>query len=124
MKVLLDHGAIILTVTKRRADGTSMVCTADNSGELRSRAGVNPDVPAMSAKDRVDIKYGMTKDVNYVAALFIQNAERVREIRAYIKECAVGLPKEGKWEEGKPLPLIISKTESQLALVHFDDILE
>jgi pyruvate kinase len=129
MKVLLDDGAIILTVTKIGIDGTSVICTADNSGELRSRAGVNlpgaeTDLPAMSAKDRVDIKYGMTKDVDYVAASFIQNAEGVREIRAYMEECAKELVKEGQWEEGKPLPLIISKIESQSALSHFDDILE
>lgn len=129
MKVLLDDGAIILTVTKIGTDGTSVVCTADNSGELRSRAGVNlpgaeTDLPAMSAKDRVDIKYGMTKDVDYVAASFIQNAEGVREIRTYMEECAKELAAEGKWEEGKPLPLIISKIESQSALSHFDDILE
>jgi pyruvate kinase len=78
----------------------------------------------MSAKDRVDIKYGMTKDVDYVAASFIQNAEGVREIRTYMEECAKELAAEGKWEEGKPLPLIISKIESQSALSHFDDILE
>lgn len=129
MKVLLDDGAIILTVSKIEPGGTSVICTADNSGELRSRAGVNlpgaeTDLPAMSAKDRVDIKYGMTKDVDYVAASFIQNADGVRQIREYMKECAVELAKEGKWEEGRPLPLIISKIESQSALMHFDEILE
>jgi pyruvate kinase len=127
MKVLLDDGAIILTVIK--IDNQNVVCTADNSGELRSRAGVNlpgaeTDLPAMSAKDRVDIRYGMTKDVDYVAASFIQNAEGVREIRKYMEECASELCKEGQWEEGKPLPLIISKIESQSALMHFDEILE
>lgn len=127
MKVLLDDGAIILTVIK--IDNQNVVCTADNSGELRSRAGVNlpgaeTDLPAMSAKDRVDIRYGMTKDVDYVAASFIQNAEGVREIRKYMEECASQLLNEGQWEEGKPLPLIISKIESQSALMHFDEILE
>merc|ERR1719296_525669 len=119
MKVLLDDGAIILTVTDVEADveNGKVTCVADNSGEIRSRAGVNlpgaeTDLPAMSAKDRVDIKYGMTKDVDYVAASFIQNGEGVREIKAYIEQCAKELAAEGLWEEGWRLPLVISKIES------------
>lgn len=126
-KVLLDDGAVILTVQSVESDkeyhGT-VTCTIDNSGDLRSRAGVNlpgaeTDLPAMSNKDKIDIKYGMTKDVDYVAASFIQNAEGVREIRRYMKECAEELG----MEPGYPLPLIISKIESSAALKNFDGIL-
>ncbi len=112
-KVLLDDGAVILTVTEVEDSKDlygNVTCTIDNSGDLRSRAGVNlpgaeTDLPAMSAKDKVDIKYGMTKDVDYVAASFVQSADHVREIRHYMKQCAeeLGLG------ESYPLPLIISK---------------
>jgi len=128
MQVLLDDGAITLTVTDVESEkdyyGT-VTCVIENTGELRSRAGVNlpgaeTDLPAMSDKDRVDIKYGMTKDIDYVAASFIQNADGVNEIRRYIKDCA----KELGWGEGAPLPLIISKIESMSALRNFDAILE
>lgn len=131
MKVLLDDGAIIMTVSEVEADkehGT-VTCVADNSGEIRSRAGVNlpgaeTDLPAMSDKDKVDIKYGMTKDVDYVAASFIQNAEGVRQIKAYMEQCAKELAAEGQWEPEHPLPLIISKIESVSGLKNFDEILE
>jgi pyruvate kinase len=123
-KVLLDDGAVILTVTQINESDGSVVCTVDNSGELRSRAGVNlpgaeTDLPAMSEKDKKDIKYGLEIDVDYVAASFIQTAEGVTEIRDYMKACAeeMGL-------SDRPLPLIISKIESQSALKHFDAILE
>jgi len=123
MKVLLDDGAVILTVTHVNDSDGSVVCTIDNSGELRSRAGVNlpgaeTDLPAMSEKDKKDIKYGLEIDVDYVAASFIQTADGVTEIRNYMKECAeeMGLA-------DRPLPLIISKIESQSALTNFDDIL-
>ena len=126
-KVLLDDGAVILTVqsVENKDFHGTVTCTVDNSGELRSRAGVNlpgaeTDLPAMSAKDKLDIKYGMTKDVDYIAASFVQNAEGVREIRRYIKECAEELG----FEPTYPLPLIISKIESVAALKHFDAILE
>lgn len=130
MKVLLDDGAIILTVTEvEHGDNGTVTCTADNTGEIRSRAGVNlpgavTDLPAMSEKDRVDIKYGMSKDVDYVAASFIQTADGVREIKEYMEQCAKELTEEGKWELGHPLPLIISKIESVSGLNNFDDILE
>ena len=44
MKVLLDDGAVILTVTDVESEkdfNGSVTCSIDNSGELRSRAGVN-----------------------------------------------------------------------------------
>uniref|UniRef100_A0A6U3Z1Y0 Pyruvate kinase n=1 Tax=Ditylum brightwellii TaxID=49249 RepID=A0A6U3Z1Y0_9STRA len=127
MKVLLDDGAITLTVRsveKEKEFHGSVVCTIDNTGDLRSRAGVNlpgaeTDLPAMSDKDKVDIKYGMTKDVDYIAASFIQNAEGVRQIRRYLKDCARDLG----WDTAAPLPLIISKIESVSALQNFDEIL-
>lgn len=127
-KVLLDDGAVILTVTDVESSKEfhgNITCTIDNSGDLRSRAGVNlpgavTDLPAMSAKDKVDIKYGISKDVDYIAASFVQSAEHVMEIRDYMKVCAdeLGL------DPGYPLPLIISKIESALALKNFDSILE
>ena len=102
-----------------------VTCSVDNSGELRSRAGVNlpgaeTDLPAMSPKDKVDIKYGMTKDIDYIAASFVQSADNVIEIRQYIKECAVDLGLDPSY----PLPLIISKIESATAMKNFDSILE
>ena len=129
MKVLLDDGAITLTVTSVDTADGSVSTVADNTGELRSRAGVNlpgatTDLPAMSDKDRVDIRYGMTKDVDYVAASFIQSPGGVREIRSYMEECAKELEAEGLWKKGNPLPLLISKIESVSALRNFDEILE
>jgi len=124
MKVLLDDGAVILTVTEINESDGSVVCSIDNSGELRSRAGVNlpgaeTDLPAMSEKDKKDIKYGLEIDVDYVAASFIQTADGVTEIRDYMKACA-----EEMGVGDRPLPLIISKIESQSALKHFDAILK
>lgn len=126
MKVLLDDGVVILTVVSVETgkENGIVTCTIDNTGEIRSRAGVNlpmaeTDLPAMSEKDKTDIRYGLTIDVDYVAASFIQNADGVREIRSYMETCA----KEMGWEASRPLPKIISKIESASALKHFDEIL-
>ena len=71
-------------------------------------------LPAMSEKDRVDIKYGIENDVDFVAASFVRDAAGVREIRSYIDEIkgdGVG-------------PLIISKIENVEGLDNFEEILE
>lgn len=120
--VLLDDGAVVLTVTE--INGDKVVCHIDNTGDLRSRAGVNlpgteTDLPAMSDKDKADILYGMTKDIDFVAASFVQNAQNVLDIRAYLQECQQQLN-----QTDRPLPLIISKIESLSALQHFDEILD
>lgn len=128
MKVLLDDGAVILTVDAVSDNGTNgtLSCTVENTGDLRSRAGVNlpladtSDLPAMSDKDKADIKYGMTMDIDFVAASFVQTAAGVEEIRAHIAQCA----KELGWAPDTPLPLIISKIETAGSLKHFDAILE
>lgn len=127
-KVLLDDGAITLTVTEVIKEGEygKVICTIDNTGDLRSRAGVNlpladtSDLPAMSDKDKNDIKYGMTKDIDFVAASFVQTADGVRQIRKHIQDCAQELG----WDKDRPLPMIISKIESASALKHFDEILK
>jgi pyruvate kinase len=126
MKVLLDDGAIFLSVESTDVGNGTVTCKINNTGDLRSRAGVNlpladiSDLPAMSDKDKADIKYGMTKDIDFVAASFVQTAQGVREIRAHIQQCA----KELGWSDDMPLPLIISKIETAGALTHFDEILQ
>ena len=125
MKVLLDDGAVTLTVKSTNVGSGTVECVIENTGDLRSRAGVNlpladtSDLPAMSDKDRADILYGMSMDIDFVAASFVQTAAGVREIRQHITDCANKLG----WDKSHPLPLIISKIETAGALKHFDGIL-
>lgn len=126
MKVLLDDGAILLNVQSTDTSQGTATCTIHNTGDLRSRAGVNlpladiSDLPAMSDKDKADILYGMTKDIDFVAASFVQNAQGVREIRQHIQDCA----KQLGFASDTPLPLIVSKIETAGALKQFDEILK
>lgn len=116
-RILLDDGAVTLECTA--VSENTVISTILNTGDVRSRVGVNlPGVktglPAMSEKDRVDIKYGIENDVDFVAASFVRDAAGVREIRSYIDEIkgdGVG-------------PLIISKIENVEGLDNFEEILE
>lgn len=117
-RILLDDGAVTLEVNSITGETVSTVVL--NTGQVRSRVGVNlPGVktglPAMSDKDRVDIKYAIENDVDYVAASFVRDRKGVEEIRDYINSHV---------KEGEVGPLIISKIENEEGLVNFEEILD
>lgn len=87
-KILIDDGLIELEVVKK--DGSDIVCKVLNGGELGERKGVNvPNVPvrlpAITEKDKEDIKFGVEQEVDFIAASFVRNAECILEIKAYLK---------------------------------------
>ena len=126
--VLLDDGAIVLQVVSTDLTHNTVTAVVQNSGSLRSRAGVNlpladtaQHLPALSEKDKADIRYGMTTaDIDFVAASFVQTAQHVTDIRRHCAAVAAELP---EWQN-KPLPLIVSKIETASALQQFDEILQ
>jgi pyruvate kinase len=113
--VLLDDGLLNLTVTEIK--GNDVICRVENTGELGNKKGVNlPGVsvklPALSEKDKSDIIWGASQDVDFVAASFIRKASDVHEIRALLEA-----------NGGKRIK-IISKIENQEGVDNFDEILE
>lgn len=113
--VLLDDGLIQLTVTE--IAGNDVICRVENTGELGNKKGVNlPGVsvqlPALSEKDKSDIIWGASQDVDFVAASFIRKASDVEEIRELLNA------------NGGENIKIISKIENQEGVDNFDAILE
>lgn len=87
-KILIDDGLIELEVMKK--EGADIVCKVLNGGELGERKGVNvPNVPvrlpAITEKDKEDIRFGVEQEVDFIAASFVRNAECILEIKAYLK---------------------------------------
>mmetsp|Transcript_3989 Transcript_3989/g.7492 ORF Transcript_3989/g.7492 Transcript_3989/m.7492 type:complete len:563 (+) Transcript_3989:90-1778(+) len=120
--ILLDDGAVSLNVDSV-VDSESVKCSVMNDGSIRSRVGVNlpgvkTSLPPMSSKDLIDIKYGVSNDVDFVAASFVRDAEGVRQIRGYIQETIDEIC------PGCRPPLIISKIENVEGWDNFDEILE
>ena len=112
--ILIDDGLIGLRVKAK--NGREIVCTVVNGGELGERKGVNvPNVPvrlpAITEKDREDIRFGAEQQIDFIAASFVRNAECILEIRAFLKECkAPNIP-------------IIAKIENAEGIKNIDEII-
>ena len=112
--ILIDDGLIGLKV-KEIVD-QDIVCEIVNGGELGERKGVNvPNVPvrlpAITEKDKEDIKFGVEQDIDFIAASFVRNAECVLEIRAFLKELDA------------PYIPIIAKIENAEGIKNIDEII-
>ena len=86
--ILIDDGLIGLRVESKTE--TEIVCSVVNGGELGERKGVNvPNVairlPAITDKDRDDLKFGVEQGVDFIAASFVRNAEAIKEIKELLR---------------------------------------
>ena len=112
--ILIDDGLIELHV--ERVEGTEIYCRIMNGGELGERKGVNvPNVkiklPALTDKDKEDIRFGIELGFDYIAASFIRSADAIREIRQML-------------DEGGSSMGIIAKIENAEGLENLDEIIE
>ena len=112
--ILIDDGLIGLKVVSKNAK--EIVCEVINGGELGEKKGVNvPNVavrlPAITEKDKDDIKFGVEQGIDFIAASFVRNAECVLEIRAYLKEL------------NAPYIPIIAKIENAEGIRNIDEII-
>jgi pyruvate kinase len=122
--ILFDDGAIAAKVDSVAATAGTVKCTVLNSGLLGQKKGINIPgaeikLPAMSDKDRADLKWGVENDVDMVAASFVRKGSDVREVRKYLSEM---MTLHGPSPD-HPLPKIVSKIESTEALTNFSEIL-
>jgi pyruvate kinase len=123
--ILLDDGAVELSVDSKDEKLGLVHCTIVNSGTLGSRKGVNlpnakVQLPAMSDKDKKDIRWGIENDIDCIAVSFVRKPQDLIDIREYAKELFI----EYKYPTNHPLPKLISKIESTEAMENFDLILE
>lgn len=70
--------------------------------------GVTIEADVITAKDKQDLKFGLSQGIDYVALSFVKDASNVKALRKLIRK--------------KPVK-IISKIERKEALDHFDEIL-
>jgi pyruvate kinase len=114
-RITVDNGIINLEVLEVRVH--DLRCRVLDGGKLGSRKhinlpGVRVNLPSITDKDRVDIRFGVEHDVDFIALSFVRNAEAVLDARKVIEDA------------GGHHAKIISKIENQEGVENFDSILE
>ncbi len=88
-RILIDDGLVAFEVLKI-VDGTDIICKALNGGPLSNRKSINVpgiklNMKFVSDKDREDIEFGLSQDIDFIAASFTRSAQDVRDIKAILK---------------------------------------
>ncbi|KAF4573018.1 Pyruvate kinase [Pleurotus pulmonarius] len=112
--IYVDDGILSLLVLT--IDGSNVHVRTLNNGTLSSRKGVNlpkteVDLPALSEKDKADLKFGVKNGVDMIFASFIRRGQDVVDIREVLGP------------DGANIKIIV-KIENEQGVENFDEILK
>lgn len=114
-RILLDDGLIELEVRVTTHD--EITCRVITGGLLTSKKGLNlPDaslsIPAITDKDREDLRFALAHDVDWIALSFVRTADEVRQLKALIE----------KYNGGDVPALVVAKIEKPQAVLNIEEI--
>jgi len=112
-RILLADGLIELRVEQVR--GREVICEVVNGGALGEHKGINLPgvrlrVPALTPKDREDLRFALKHGANYIAVSFVRRPEDVVLAKSLVRRA------------GKDTP-VIAKLEKPEAIENLDAIL-
>lgn len=113
MIIMLDDGKKKLIVEK--VIGSEVYTRVLVGGTIKSRRGVNIpgaylSIDALTAKDKLDLNFGIKMNVDFVALSFVRTAKDIENLRALIKK-------------SKGTQAIVAKIETQEAVDNIDEII-
>lgn len=114
-RLLIDNGYIAAHIVETSDEGVQI--EFENHGVILSSKGVNiPNVelnlPAMTSKDELDIRFGCENDIDAIAASFVRCGDHVLAIKKLLAE------------EKRSDILVIAKIENNEGVHNFDSILQ
>jgi len=117
-RLLLDDGRLTLEVVSVK-EQNALTAKVIIGGSLSSHKGINlPGVhlriAGFTKKDKADLAFGTSQNVDAVAISFVRTAEDVKKVREALEPLS----------NGKRLPLLIAKLEKPEALDNLDAILD
>ena len=88
-RILIDDGLIEVTVS--RVQGAEITAQVVTGGVLTSNKGLNLPraslaIPAITEKDKEDLRFALEEQVDLVAMSFVRTAEEVLEMKGLIRE--------------------------------------
>jgi pyruvate kinase len=114
-RILINDGLVELVVTS--VDETHVTTRVIHGGPISSKKGMNfPDseltIPAITDKDRKDVKFAVEQGLDYIAASFIRRKSDILDLRELLHEAG-----------GDDIH-VIAKLEKPQAIDNLDEILE
>lgn len=87
--ILLNNG--LLTFRVEKIEDKDIICKVVCGGELSDRKSMSfpgkvMKQPYLSEQDKMDIKWGVEHDVDYIACSFVSSAQDLIDVRNYMKE--------------------------------------
>jgi len=115
-RILLNDGLLELEVVGK--DPAGLTCRAVRGGPLASRRGINLpkvrlDVPALTDKDRDDVRFALEHDIDFLALSFVRCAEDILLLRKLIDDAGKGRSVQ-----------VVAKIEKPEALENLESILK
>ena len=94
-RILLDDGRLALTVLAKASDALEVEVKV--GGWLQPRKGVNvPEaflsLPALTEKDREDLRFAVEAEVDYIALSFVQRPEDIEDLRQALAALGATIP--------------------------------
>jgi pyruvate kinase len=111
--VLVDDGRVELRVTK--VDGPRVHTTVVEGGRVSDNKGFNlpgaaMSVPALSEKDKADLRWALTVGADLIALSFVRSAADIADVHEIMDEMGVRLP-------------VLAKVEKPQAIENLDEII-
>jgi pyruvate kinase len=112
--LLIDDGKVQVRVTA--VEGNDVVTRVEVAGQVSDHKGINlpgvaVSVPALSEKDRDDLRWALRMGADLIALSFVRNAKDYDDVRAIMDE------------EGRVVP-VIAKIEKPQAIENLTEIVD
>ena len=113
-RLLIDDGNVAVRVVE--VTETDVVTRVEVPGMVSDHKGLNlpgvaVSVPALSEKDKEDLRWGIEQDADFIALSFVRSAEDIKDVHEIMDEM------------GKRIP-VIAKIEKPQAVEALEDIIE
>lgn len=113
-RLLIDDGKVAVEVIEVK--GNEVITKCVEPGAVSNNKGINlpgvaVSVPALSEKDKEDLRWGLRAGVDFIALSFVRDAKDIDDVHAIMDEVGIRLP-------------VIAKIEKPQAVANLEEIVE
>jgi pyruvate kinase len=111
-RILIDDGKVTVEVTE--VEGSDVVTKVIEPGAVSNNKGINlpgvaVSVPALSEKDKEDLRWGLNAGADFIALSFVRSAEDIIDVHKIMDEVGIRVP-------------VIAKIEKPQAVANLQEI--